>query len=84
MTCLNCAFFKINDLEDCADIDKSGVCMRYPSVFIAGIEDPMMACQDPAQWCQPVMFASDWCGEFKRCANGAPTDAPIAIKDIAY
>ena len=64
-----------------------GTCKRYPPqraientalLHANGGEPPLAFSQ--REWQQPVTIHTDWCAEFKPCANGAPTDAPIGQK----
>jgi hypothetical protein len=66
MKCFDCKFFTVHPNDDLQDDDKDGVCHRYPAVFVPFNGEPADAVQDAAQWCQPVMFTNDWCGEFSR------------------
>ena len=65
--CSRCIFWAdVDPYDRNQEDDKHGECRRFPSVFIPIPDyDPKQSCQDAAQWCQPIMYATDWCGEFK-------------------
>jgi hypothetical protein len=45
-----------------------GICRRFPAVFVPMKRDIAIAFEDVGVWTQPVMYATDWCGEFKPIA----------------
>ena len=65
--CQTCVFW---ENPECAwnmqPDDREGTCRRFPSIYVRIDEyDPKEAVQSASHWCQPVMFATEWCGEFK-------------------
>lgn len=56
MECQNCAFY-VKDTND----EDFGFCKRYPPVYMGQQED--------SWWSFPVLYSTDWCGEFQRGNN---------------
>jgi hypothetical protein len=69
--CSSCKFWKMPMHQDDLQLDdREGTCRRYPSVLIGSESDGLgMACQEASHWAQPVMYAVDWCGEYKPAAT---------------
>lgn len=65
--CAACKFWEPpTHQDDLLEEDREGRCRRYPAVLIGhDVEEKGLACQEAAHWAQPVMYAGDWCGEFK-------------------
>ena len=77
--CVDCIFFDEYD-EACESQPAWGTCNRYPPVlFNKQAQNTLssdLADEMAMMWKQPGVVGDDWCGEFKPCANDAPTDAP--------
>jgi len=78
--CQRCNFWEAPAHQDeLHDDDKYGLCRSHPAVFVGvSQESSEWACQEVSSWSQPVMYATDWCGEFKPKPVGA--SIPVAIE----
>jgi len=64
--CSGCRFWRNVWPEADANDDSEGTCQRYPAIHVGSPgEDPRLCVQDASYWAQPVMYATDWCGEFR-------------------
>lgn len=65
--CQLCKFWDTPKHQDeMHEDDRYSVCRRYPATYVGhDNESRDMAVQEAAHWAQPVMFATDWCGEFR-------------------
>ena len=70
--CLSCRFFVFKDRwnKETApeELDDIGACHRYPPTLKEDESADHPYCHNHV-W----VVGNNWCGEFKPCANGAPT-----------